>query len=257
MVWKRVRLVLHYRFDFVAALALSFIQLFAYRALWTAAYASGVGDKSTPLPMLLSYIILGNVISEILNITMWEDFSWRLKEGSIVADLLRPLDFETLVFLQVVGDTAGRIVSRLLPKAVVAWLIFRFYVPSDPALWAVLLLSLVLGYLVLFTLNFLVGAVAFIFTEAWGIEAVKNLLVLILSGIYIPSWMYPSWLQPLVNTSPFRAYMAIPMGLYIGRIPLSEAASALGFQIAWAVALFIVGRFLLRAALHRAVLFGG
>lgn len=257
IVSKRVKLALHYRFDFLAALALSFIQLFAYRALWKAAYETGVGDRSVPLDLLISYIIVGNIMAEVLTVSLWDDFNWRLKEGSIVADLTRPMDFETQVFFQSLGDTCGKIVNRLLPKIVVAWVIFRFYVPMDWSLWAVFLVSLVLGYLLLFCLNFLVSAAAFVFTEVWGIEAVKNLLVLIFSGIYIPLWMYPAWMQPVVNLAPFRGYLAIPVSIYVGRIPLYEALPALTFQVIWTLVFFVLGRLLLRAALKRAVLYGG
>jgi ABC-type uncharacterized transport system permease subunit len=111
VVRKKVKLTLHYRFDLLAALALSFIPLLAYRSLWTAAYNTGVGDRSVPLELLISYIILGNIIAELFALSFWDDFSWRLREGSVVADLIRPLDFQLMVFFQAVGDTAARIAS--------------------------------------------------------------------------------------------------------------------------------------------------
>ncbi len=56
---------------------------------------------------------------------------------------------------------------------------------------------------------------------------------------------------------PFQATLSVPLSLYVGRIPLSEAAVQLAVQAAWVVALALFTRLLWRRAARRVISQGG
>jgi ABC-2 type transport system permease protein len=73
----------------------------------------------------------------------------------------------------------------------------------------------------------------------------------------IPLPLFPSWLQPLLRWLPFSALMDLPARVYTGDIPTGQVGGVLLHQAAWAIGLFLGGRWLLRRATRRLVVQGG
>jgi ABC-2 type transport system permease protein len=82
-------------------------------------------------------------------------------------------------------------------------------------------------------------------------------VVNLLSGALVPLPLLPEWIQPLAAALPFRGLLDTPFRLYLGHLPPAEALLAVAHQLAWTVALVLLGRWLLARALRRVVVQGG
>ena len=96
----------------------------------------------------------------------------------------------------------------------------------------------------------------------WTLRNGAAMLILIfaqnlLSGVYAPLWFFPDWFITLSGFLPFQATLSVPLSIYIGRIPLSDAGGQLAIQAGWAVALTLFTRFLWRRAARRVISQGG
>jgi ABC-2 type transport system permease protein len=96
----------------------------------------------------------------------------------------------------------------------------------------------------------------------WTVRNNAAMLILIfaqnlLSGVYAPLWFFPDWFITLSGFLPFQATLSVPLSLYIGRIPLSDAWEQLAIQGFWVVALTLFTRFLWRRAARRVISQGG
>jgi ABC-2 type transport system permease protein len=78
-----------------------------------------------------------------------------------------------------------------------------------------------------------------------------------LSGGLVPLPFLPDWLTRYIYLLPFAAMQNVPFRIYSGNISVNEAVSPILLQIAWAVILIAVGKFLMGRALKRVFVQGG
>jgi ABC-2 type transport system permease protein len=77
------------------------------------------------------------------------------------------------------------------------------------------------------------------------------------SGRYLPIPLMPEWLQNISVFMPFRYTSDLPFRIYSGHIVGMEALSGILIEIIWILALFALGRFLMRRAEKKVIVFGG
>jgi ABC-2 type transport system permease protein len=66
---------------------------------------------------------------------------------------------------------------------------------------------------------------------------VKDTIVSILSGSLIPIWFFPEGVQKVLAYLPFQYTYQTPLGLYIGKITVSEGLLQILIQFVWIVIL--------------------
>ena len=78
-----------------------------------------------------------------------------------------------------------------------------------------------------------------------------------LCGIVIPLPFFPEWAQPVLNALPFRHLVDTPFRLYLGHIPPQHAPAIFAQEAFWAVALVLLGRWVLARGARKLVAQGG
>jgi ABC-2 type transport system permease protein len=96
----------------------------------------------------------------------------------------------------------------------------------------------------------------------WTLRNGAAMLILIfaqnlLSGVYAPLWFFPDWFITMSRFLPFQATLSVPLSIYVGRVPLSDAGAQLALQAVWVASLALFTRFLWRRAARRVVAQGG
>jgi ABC-2 type transport system permease protein len=119
------------------------------------------------------------------------------------------------------------------------------------------LLSFLIGYGVNFFLNFLMNSVAFWTLETFAIQLIVRWISDLLSGQIIPLTFFPGLLGTLVMGLPFASIYSTPLLIYVGVIPPSAWAVALGVQAAWLAAFAALSTMVWRAASRRVTVQGG
>ena len=78
-----------------------------------------------------------------------------------------------------------------------------------------------------------------------------------LTGGYIPLPFFPAKIRQVLELLPFASMQNVPLRIFSGDIPLSEAPAVMGLQAFWIVILLSAGYLLTRSGLRRAVILGG
>ena len=73
----------------------------------------------------------------------------------------------------------------------------------------------------------------------------------------MPLPFLPEGLRRFAELTPFASMQNVPLRIFSGDIPLSQAPAAVGLQIFWAAALISAGYLLTRSGLRRTVILGG
>jgi len=129
-------------------------------------------------------------------------------------------------------------------------------VPSVEAFF-VFMLSFAVGYLVNFCLNLLMNIVAFWTLETFAIQLMVRWASDLLGGQLVPLDFFPGIFGKIVENLPFAAVYSTPLRIYIGELPPSAWAAALGAQLLWLALFGTVAAVIWRLAERRVVVQGG
>jgi ABC-2 type transport system permease protein len=155
---------------------------------------------------------------------------------------------------------AGRLAPlllRMLPILVLAWAVMGLRAPASPQA-ALLWLLGTAGALALAASVSALMTISLLWTiSGEGINRLVPSALFIFSGLVVPLPLFPDFLQPLVQSLPFRGLADTPYRLYLGLLTGREALHALAHQAAWTLALMALGAALLRRGLRRLIVQGG
>lgn len=245
-----------YRMDCFAGIINTIVVIFVNIALWKAIFEEEGTANGLEFRMTATYIVLAFLMQCIFS--MDEYFiEQKVQTGLITTDFIKPINFRATVLFYNLGTLCFRILMQLIPATVVSIILFRPLGPFSPQMIVCFLLSMVLGYLVLYNLNFIVWVTSFWFFRTFSLVTIKDALIMVLSGAVIPIWYMPQWLIDFIHMTPFEYIYYIPISLYLGQIPVNEIVTSIVEQLVWIVILYGVGQFLWRAATKKLVVQGG
>lgn len=248
-----------YKLDVILQIFGSFILIIAMRETWIAIYANQTdltNTTSVTANSMVTYITISTMLNFIFAQSFSHDISSRVQNGSIVFDLQKPLDLQTYYLFQEIGSSFYRFLYIVLPLLITTYTIYSMQIPSIRiALFTIM--SIMLAFLLSFTINFLMALLAFGFTEVWGFEFIKNTIVYFCSGAFVPLWLFPDFLLSIIKWLPFQGLNYIPLSIYIGKFNENEIMTQLSFQLGWIISLALLGKLLLHVANRRLVITGG
>lgn len=231
-----------------------------YYFIWKAVYAGNAAEgliNGYSLSDMLTYISVGWVARSCYFSNIDDEMDDLVRTGQISIYLLRPVNFQAMMFAQAAGESVFRALFFSVPIAVTLWLLFPIELPANLAAFSMFVLSTVLGFLVLAALNFLVGLLAFSFKSIDGIMRAKYNLTQLASGLLLPISFFPLWFQQILDLLPFKAIAFVPLQFYLSKIPAHEIGAVFASQFIWFAALSLLGCFFWSRAMARLTVQGG
>jgi ABC-2 type transport system permease protein len=232
------------------------IYSFAYLALWDQNPNAGGYDATDAV----TYVWLGQAL--LMTVALWgggttDDLAERIRTGDVAIDLYRPVGLLGWYLAGDLGRATYHLLTRGLAPTLIGALLFDIRMPAGPVAALAFLASLPLAVTVSFALRFLVASTAFWLLDASGARVLSGALAMFFSGMVLPLVLFPGWLGTLARTLPWSAMVQVPNDIWLGQYPGADLALALGFQLAWALALLGCCALVMRAATRKVVLQGG
>ena len=256
---KAFQWTLTYRFELWMELFVNVLFMLIYVYLWKALYTDQRSVAGYDLNRILTYIVISQtLLTLVFTLRVNRIIEEKVRSGEIATDLMKPIDFQMMTLATAVGTSIHTLLLNMLPKVILFYAIFRLSLP--PSLLTVLLftLSVFLGYVILFSIEFIIGILAFWIVEVRGIHTLVVWgLYMLFSGYFLPLEFYPTFLAKVAALLPFRAIIYIPTALYTGQFTGSSLVSALLIQLTWSIVLMGLGRIGYRAAFRKLEVQGG
>ncbi|MFE3165679.1 ABC transporter permease [Streptomyces sp. NPDC059224] len=235
------------------------VQVVLVASLWRGLYDRSGTTAGLDRGQAVTYAVMAVLASRLRELDQYagrDTVMQHMHFGTIVYWYLRPLPPRRFHALRAIGEQLYGL-AWASTGYVVCLAVGVVRPPVSAAVAGVFVLSLVLGQLVLYHVMLLIDQLCF-----WTLRNTAAMLILVfaqnlLSGVYAPLWYFPHWFITLSSFLPFQATLSVPLSLYVGRIPPSDAPFQLGVQAAWAVALFLFTRFVWRRAARRVISQGG
>ena len=245
-----------YRFAMLIWAVWGFVGPLISLAVWTAATAARGGPVTSANGAsfgrsdFVAYFLTFMVFSHL---TMsWDafDFAFRIRTGSLSANLLKPIH-------PIHGDASRNMGFKLLTSAMLlpVWILLVLILqPTPPQSGLQLLLAvpaLLLAAVMRYVFQYALAVIAFWTTRVDAVNQFYFTLDAFLSGRIAPLSLLPGALGAAALLSPFRSMGAFPVELALGRLTPAEAATGLAMQAGWlAISLLAMG-IIWRAGLRR------
>lgn len=224
--------------------------------LWTRVAAEQPFQGYTPAAFTAYY--LSNLI--VRNLTgSW--VSWQISEeirvGTMSMRLLRPIHPYVAFAASHLAAVPFRSIVALPIAGVLLLSSGASALTTEPLQLVLLVPSLVLAWVITFSLLFMLGCLAFFVTKAMALLNLYFALFSLLSGYLLPIPLLPAALRTAAEVLPFRFMLSAPIELMT--LPLSGRALGiiLGGQVAWAVITTVLALWVFRRGVRRFEAVGG
>ena len=252
---------LHYRLGTFVTLFANLIYLVLVYYLWKAIYASSGVDVVNGMTFTdtMIYLILATSLFNFLEMFVVWDMSRSIQSGKIILDLLKPLKFRTYTFWSYSGSHVVSFIMTFIPTFIIVMIITKGAIPMGLNL-VYFLISTLFALIVNFNIEMIVATICLYTESTWGINIVKETIVLLLSGASIPLAFFPEKLRAVVDFMPFRAVYDIPLTILLeknGADTLQGLLPMFGFQLLWIVILTAAGTLFWNYSVKKITVNGG
>lgn len=229
--------------------------------LWKAIYDSCGTDVVNGMTFYdtMIYLILATSIFNFLEMFIVWDMSRAIQSGEIIMHLLKPMKYRKYTFWSYSGSHVTLFFLTFIPTFLVVMIVTKGAIPMGLNL-LYFMVSLLLALIINFNIEMLVAPICLYTESTWGINIVKETIVLLLSGATIPLAFFPEAFRRVVEYLPFRAVYDIPLTILLGKSGTDSfpgLAEKLGIQLVWCVVLTIAGHLFWNHAVKRITMNGG
>ena len=129
--------------------------------------------------------------------------------------------------------------------------------PVSFAAFVIFLINLIVGSLLVVSMNMLCYCLMFKTMSSIGIFSIMATMSSIFNGSMIPLPLTPVWFQKFVNFLPFRYVNDLTFRTYVGSIAVGDAIGQTAIQIVWLIAFVFIGNLWLNKNLKKVEVQGG
>ena len=249
-----------YRGDFAFATLVRFLPIVTQIFLWGAIYANSSRSELngyTYSEMVAYYLLamVGRAFSSMPGLA--SGIAREVTDGTVKKYLTQPVNMLGYLFWHRVAHKLVYYAVATGPFVLVFYLC-RSHLPGWPSatITAACCLSLVMGFLIGFLLEALIGFVSFWFLEVSSLIFIYMMINYFLSGHMIPLEWISDWL-PWVNYLPFRYLAYFPAAVMLGKVPAGELPRELLIEFAWILVLVMLNRIAFNRGVRRYSAYGG
>lgn len=210
-------------------------------ALYRALYASK--PQTLPIEHVVTYVWLQQAFFRML-LASDADLLDKIRTGGIAYDLCRPLSLYGFYYARIMAQKITGSLMRAVPMLVFAALLPKGWglcLPASVPALLCALAGLVLGLLCVSALENITMAFTMKTLDPRGVQAMLNMLMMVLSGNILPLTLFPDSWQKVITLLPYAQLLDAPIRLYTGDTPLAEAPRILALQAGWILVLTLLG----------------
>jgi len=209
------------------------------------------------LAEMITYVAISWIGRSFTFNNIMRDLKEMIQSGTISTQLIKPYHVQTMMMFEAIGEAGFRLLMFTLPIMVVVVPVFGITGAPEPSLYFWTFVSFCLALVIHSQLNFLLGCLAFSMKNIQGVMRAKMVSMDFLTGVVVPFTFFPEIVQRVLEFFPFQAISYIPVTIYLGKRQGDALFAAILLQVAWAVLLFLLGRFVWRQSVKRVIVQGG
>ena len=227
--------------------------------LWKAIFASSPSDvvNGMTFESTIIYLVLASAIFNFMEMyAVWE-MGRNIQSGKIVLDLIRPMEYRSYLFWSYTGPTLVQFITTFIPTFIIVEIVTHKTVPLGINI-LYFLISIVLAVIINYSIDFMVGTICLYSESIWGINIMKQVIVLLFSGATIPLAFFPKGLYKVASFLPFKAVYDGPLSILLMENPcVQDVLPTLGLQAFWALMLYFISVGFYKISIRQITVNGG
>lgn len=262
---------LAYRADWMLTTFLRFLPMVTTILLWTAIYTGAASERGKGIGSVeLAGFSINAMISYLLLVHISRMFSSMpglagsiardIREGTLKKYLLQPLDMLSYLVFYRMAHKVAYMVSVAVPYTVIFFLCRDYFTETGwphLSILAAYIVSLFLAFIIGFHFEACMGMIGFWFLEVSSLLYIINMLNYFVSGHMFPIDLLPSPWPEVLKVLPFQYLAYFPAAVFLGKVQGAELTRGLIIEVAWAVGLVVMARWLYHRGLRRYSAYGG
>lgn len=246
---------LQFRLSMLIMVVGNLLYLIVVYFLWKSIYASAGTDIVNGMTFTdtLIYLVLATALFNFMEMyTVWE-IGRNIQSGKIVLDLLKPMDFRRYLFWSFSGTFVTQFFFTFLPTFIVVCVVTKGAIPLGINL-LYFAVSVIMAVMINYSVDFIVGTICLYTESIWGINIMKQVVVLLLSGATVPIAFFPEPLKTVVYYLPFQSIYNAPLTLLLNS---ENVFKTLGIQLFWCVFMTVISKLFWQVSLRQITVNGG
>ena len=227
--------------------------------LWKAIYASAGTEVVNGMTFndTLIYLVLATALFNFLDLYVVWQIGRDIQSGKIVLDLVKPIPYRKYIFWSYSGSFVTHFFLTFLPTFIVVSIVTHGAIPLGINL-VFFMFSVVMAISINYSIDFFVGTICLYTQSIWGINIMKQVIVLLLSGATIPLAFFPEPLKSIMYYLPFQSIYNAPLSILLDGNPSAETLlTTLGTQLFWTVAMLVISKLFWKASVKQITVNGG
>ena len=252
---------LGFRLGTIVTILGNLIYLLLIYFLWKSIYASAGTDSVNGMTFedTLIYLVLASSLFYFMEMYVVWDMSRSIQSGKIVLDLLKPMQYRSYTFWSYSGALVYNFFLTFLPTFVIVLIVTKGAITMGTNM-LFFVVSVVLALIINFNVDMFVATICLYTESTWGINIMKESIVLLLSGATIPLAFFPDAIRTVVEYLPFRAVYDVPLSIMLMKgdaVTVKGTLMLLGLQLFWAIVMTIVSKLFWDFSVKRITVNGG
>lgn len=252
-----IKVDLAYLADAWGAFITTVFQIFVFYYIWMAVYKFDSHINGISKDQIVTYLILSRIIYTQITYGFIPKLGRIIHTGAISMELLRPMDFVSMMFFERVGDLFAFAGMTAVPTFLICALTLGIDPPQNFLTLVCFLLSLLMALAISFFFDFFVGLLTFYTNYSWGLQTFQEAFISLFSGALIPIAFFPNWLKVITNLLPFQQMSYSPVSIYLGIVKGHQVYDVLITQFIWFVVMLIFARLFFSFAIKKVTIQGG
>lgn len=252
MLRLNMQVTLAYRGNFVIMQLTALIIPVTSLLVWQAVLASGA---SLPVSSryLTAYFLLVALVEMLTSSWIGSFLAQSIRDGGLNHWLVRP----TSTHMNSITNNLGeKLIKLLIMAPVIAAMIVLVAavggestaLPCDPVRWLGFAAAVIIGGTIRFTLDVLIGSLAFWIEDVSGILRVTAVVVPVLAGAVVPLSLVPTDWRAVADLQPFQYILSFPLTVLLNNsTPYAGFAGQLGWLVVFGGAAVVCWRAGLRS----------
>ena len=250
---------LHFRMSALVLFFGNLVYIAIIFYLWKAIYASSPTDVVNGMTFTdtLIYVVLASSLFFFMEMyAVWE-IGRSIQSGKIVLELIKPMGYRHYLFWSYSGSLVANFFSVFLPTFIVIEIVTRGAVVIGLNL-VFFVLAVIMGIVINYNIDLFVGTLCLYTESIWGINIMKQVIVLLFSGATIPLAFFPQKMQKIAYCMPFQSIYNTPLRILLMQtVDLCEVSRMLLLQLFWCIMLTVLTSLFWRVSIRRITVNGG
>lgn len=241
---------LQYRFSLVVYIGGYSIYICVLLYLWSAIYSEGQSVGNYTLSQLMTYYILQLMINSIIFSYVSWDVIDNIKTGNFSNFLTKPLDYYVYWFTINISGKMLEAVFIIITAGIVSIFVSDYIsFPHNPVTLAYFIISIILGIILAFEMDFCIGMLTFWLTQVRTFKYMLQTMILFFAGAMLPLDLFPPFLTKTAELLPFRYLVYFPISIYLGTV--EDPLPSFAMLLLWIILFLVLSRILLFRGIKR------